>query len=117
MIWSLVSRILGNNEKTDMIRGAGIKAFNFLINLATGLNITDCSSGFKAFKMSGLRKLNLLEDQFQSSEVIIESAKKGLKISEVPITCASRVHGETKKGSNLVYGFNFFKVILKTWWR
>lgn len=111
------SRIIGKHENDDWVRNVGISILTKIVNIITGLKLTDCSSGFKAFNVKKLRHINLKEDQFQSSEVIIESAKKGLNIGEVPITIVSRKFGKSKKGTNLRYGFNFIITILKTWWR
>jgi cellulose synthase/poly-beta-1,6-N-acetylglucosamine synthase-like glycosyltransferase len=111
------SRILGQAHKTTFLRNAGIKIFTKIINLATGLKLTDCSSGFKAFKVEEIYKLNLKEEQFQAAEVIIEAAKKGLRIGEVPITTMERKYGVSKKGRDLRYGIFFAKTILKSWWR
>jgi hypothetical protein len=79
--------------------------------------LTDCSSGFKAFNVDKINKLNLREEQFQSTEVILEAAKKGLRIGEVPMTVVERKYGVSKKGPDLKYGLFFAKTILKTWWR
>jgi len=111
------SRFLGRNESKGFVRNTGIKFFSKIINFLTNLNLTDSSSGFKAFNMEKTKDLKFMEDQFQSAEVIIESVKKGLRIGEVPITVAQRQHGETKKGKNWTYGINFAKVILRSWWR
>jgi len=111
------SRILGKSNRTTLMRSAGVKIFTCIINFTTGLKLTDCSSGFKAFKVEGIRKLNLREEQFQSAEVIIEAGKKGLRIGEVPITIVERKHGTSKKGRDLKYGLFFAKTVLKSWWR
>ncbi|MEH0019111.1 MAG: glycosyltransferase family 2 protein [Desulfobacter sp.] len=111
------SRIIGSHESEDRFRGIGISVLTKIINLITGLKLTDCSSGFKAFNVNELKRIHLREDQFQSSEVIIESAKKGLRVGEVPITIVKRKFGDSKKGTNWRYGFKFTKVIIKTWWR
>ena len=111
------SRIIGKHENDDRVRNVGISILTKIINIITGLKLTDCSSGFKAFSVKKLKRIHLKEDQFQSSEVIIESAKKGLRIGEVPITIVPRKFGESKKGTNWRYGLNFTKVIIKTWWR
>ena len=111
------SRMLGHQEKSGWIRNLGIIIFSRIISLATGLHVTDCSSGFKAFNIEKLRDMNLTEDQFQSAEVLIEARKKGLKIGEVPITMNRRKHGHSKKGTDWSYGLYFAKTILKTWWR
>ncbi|MCJ7563453.1 MAG: glycosyltransferase family 2 protein [Candidatus Aminicenantes bacterium] len=111
------SRILGKGEKTSFLRKFGINFLSRMTNLLTGLSLTDCSSGFKAFNMNKMKELQLEEDQFQSAEVIIEAAKKRLRIGEIPITVTKRIYGETKKGGNWNYGLNFVKTIIKIWWR
>jgi hypothetical protein len=79
--------------------------------------MTDCSSGFKAFNVNKISALNLREAQFQSTEVLLEAAKKGLRIGEAPISIVERKHGTSKKGRDIKYGLFFAKTILKTWWR
>ncbi len=111
------SRVMGKSHKTTLLRNTGIKIFTRIINLITDLKLTDCSSGFKAFNVKEINKLNLREEQFQAAEVIIEAAKKGLRICEVPMTTMERKFGESKKGRDLRYGIFFAKTILKSWWR
>jgi hypothetical protein len=111
------SRTLGNHEKVTWIRNIGIVFFSKIISLITGHSISDSSSGFKAFNMQRVKELELNEDQFQSAEVLIEASKKGFRIGEVPITIKNRKFGDSKKGTDLSYGFNFAKIVLKTWWR
>jgi len=111
------SRILGESSKNSMMRNAGIYFFTMAINFITGLRLTDCSSGFKAFNVNKMSLLNLREEQFQSAEVIVEAAKKGLRIGEAPITIVKRKHGTSKKGRDIKYGLFFAKTVLKSWWR
>lgn len=111
------SRVLGKSDKNTWIRGFGIALLSRIISIVIPQKITDCSSGYKAFNINKLRDLKLTEEQFQSAEVLIEASKKGLRIGEVPITINRRKHGSSKKGTNLSYGINFSKTILKTWWR
>lgn len=111
------SRVLGQSDKSSTLRKTGIQFFTKMINFAAGLKLTDCSSGFKAFSVDKISTLNLREDQFQSTEVILEATKKGLKIGEVPITMVERKHGESKKGQDWKYGIFFAKTLLKSWWR
>lgn len=111
------SRQLGGADAASALRAAGVVLFSRLISLLSARPITDCSSGFRAFRMSSLPTLELREDQYQTSEVIIEAAKKGLRIVEVPIHITVRMHGESRKGHNFRYGFFFMKAMVKTWWR
>jgi hypothetical protein len=111
------SRILGKHEKENLFRWIGIHVFNFIINLLAGTHITDCSCGFRSFRMDSLKRVLLLQDQFHTAELIIDAAKKGLKIGEAPVTHVQRYSGASKKGKDLSYGFNFSKTILKSWLR
>ena len=111
------SRVMGEREKDNIFRWIGIHVFNFIINMLAGTKITDCSSGFRAFRMDSLKKVLLLQDQFHTAELIIDAARKGLRISETPVTGVRRHSGVSKKGKDLSYGINFSKTILKAWLR
>ena len=60
---------------------------------------------------------SLDENQYHTSELIIESVKKDMRILEVPITILKRKYGKSRKGRDWIYGFHFAKTIVKTWWR
>ena len=111
------SRILGDREKGSWLRITGVVVFGRLISILVGKKITDPSSGFRAFRMSAMKRVTLHEDQFHTSELLIEAIKKGLNVIEVPITILRRKYGKSKKGKDLAYGFHFARIILKTWWR
>ncbi len=111
------SRFLGHHEGTPFLRAIGISVYNSLINVLLGTEITDCSSGFKAFRVSALKRVEFREDQYQAAEVIIACHRKRLRISEVPITITERVAGESNKGNFFRYGFSFLRTIFKSWWR
>lgn len=111
------SRRLGSATRESVIRSFGIHFLTRLINFISGTKLTDCSSGYKAFCVSVFKRIRLYEDQYQATEVIIESAKKGVAMMEVPISITPRKYGETKKGNNWQYGYRFLKVLIKSWWR
>jgi glycosyltransferase involved in cell wall biosynthesis len=111
------SRMKGDVRTGGFIRHFGIKIFSQIVSTSIGSKLTDCSSGFKAFNKEWMDAVHLREEQFQSAEVIIDAAKKGLRIGEVPISMARRKYGKSKKGADWRYGLNFAKVILKTLWR
>lgn len=111
------SRIIGNREKDNPLRLAGVYFFSFIINHLLATRITDPSSGFRAFKLNIFDSIQLLEDQYHTSELIIIASKKGLRIIEVPITILKRKHGMSKKGKDWIYAFHFAKTIIKSWWR
>ena len=111
------SRVLGRYEKDDQLRAAGIKFFNWMVSLLTMTRITDCSNAFRAIRASRLGELELRQNQFHTSELLIEALKKGLRVVEIPITVRKRRSGESKKGRSWSYAWGFTRAILGTWLR
>jgi hypothetical protein len=111
------SRLLGTFESESVIRHLGVRFFSRLVTVLTGRRITDPSSGYRATRASLLRKLVLEQDQFWTSEVLIEALRQRATIAEVPITIVARKGGKSKKPKSLKYGWNFSKAIFQTWLR
>jgi hypothetical protein len=111
------SRRLGASVGHAAARSLGLSVFNALLSFLTGRRITDCSSGFRAFDLARLRSLRLLQDRHHTAEAIIEASRRGLRLVERPITIRPRLHGESKKGVNWLYGARFARTVLATWWR
>ena len=111
------SRILGNFERESRIRHLGVLFFSGLVSLMTGQRVTDVSNGYRAVRTEMLERFILEQDQFWTSEIIIEALRHRARIREVPITVQARKAGESKKLRALKYGWQFAKVIVKTWLR
>jgi hypothetical protein len=111
------SRILGSYSGGSPIRRLGLSVFNSLMSLLMLRRITDCSSGFRAIRLEALSRLALEEDQFHTSELIIEAFKKRLRIVEVPVTIVGRAGGKSKKPDTFRYGWGFSRAIFRAWWR
>ena len=111
------SRVLGTFEKESAIRSLGVVVFNWLISSLMAKRITDSSNAFRAIRVETLRKLSLEQDQFHTSEFLIDAIKKGARVKEVGITIKKRQSGETKKPRSLKYGWGFIKAIMSAWWR
>ena len=74
------------------------KILTFIFNLFINLNLTDMETGYKVFKTSALKSINLKEKSFSfEPEVTIKLAKKNYKFFEVPITYNGRSYEEGKK--------------------
>ena len=74
------------------------KILTFMCNLFINLNLTDMETGYKAFKTSVLKSINLKEKSFSfEPEVTIKLAKKKYKFFEVPVTYNGRSYEEGKK--------------------
>ncbi|KPJ62250.1 MAG: hypothetical protein AMS15_04505 [Planctomycetes bacterium DG_23] len=111
------SRILGRSMARNRLRSFGVRLFSRIINLLAATHISDCSSGFRAVRAEVLKKVHLRQDQYHTAELIIDAAKRGLRLTEAPITILSRHAGQSKKGKDWRYGLHFIKTILTTWWR
>lgn len=111
------SRFLGEDQtKNGIARRNGVRVFTWLINKLTKSDLTDCTSGYRAFRTEELVQLELAEEQFSAPELIIEAQKKGLRITEIPITITERLIGDSKK-PKLGYAFGLSKAIFTTWLR
>ncbi len=74
------------------------KILTFICNLFVNLNLSDMETGYKAFKTSVLKSIELKEKTFSfEPEVTIKLAKKKYKFFEVPITYNGRSYEEGKK--------------------
>ncbi|HET7483251.1 MAG TPA: glycosyltransferase family 2 protein [Actinomycetota bacterium] len=111
------SRVMGHFEVESSIRKHGVSAFARLLTWLGRTKITDPSTGYRAITAEALRKLDLRQDQFYVSEVILDAARKGFSVVEVPITLRRRANGATKKPKPLKYAWGFSKAIVRTWFR
>ena len=81
------SRFLGSTKDLPKYRKIGIKAITGLTNTLTGGNITDAQSGFRAYSKKVLNEISPTESGMGiSTEILIKSSKKQMRISEIPIT-------------------------------
>ena len=111
------SRLLGTFEKESLVRHIGVHFFSRFITILTGRRITDPSSGYRSARADLLEQLVLEQDQFWTSEILIEALRHKAKVVEVPVTIEARKGGKSKKPKSLKYGYYFSKVIIQTWLR
>ena len=111
------SRVLGHAERGDLARELGAVFFNRLISVLAGQRLTDCSNGYRVIGAQVLPELVFRQEQFHSSEFLLEAIKRGFRVKEFPVTVRSRAAGETKKPASLRYGAGFANAIFRTWLR
>jgi hypothetical protein len=100
-----------------MIRHMGVHFFSWMVTVMTGQRLTDPSSGYRATRADLLRRFVLRQDQFWTSELLIEGLRHRIRLKEVPITIRARKGGKSKKPKSLKYGWHFTKAIIQTWLR
>ncbi len=111
------SRVLGHADRNTRARELGIVFFNRLVSFITRTHVTDCSNGYRAVRTTVLPQLVLRQEQFHTSEFMIEAIKRGIPAREVPITVEQRLHGHSKKPAVMRYGLGFANAIVRTWLR
>jgi glycosyltransferase involved in cell wall biosynthesis len=111
------SRRLGVDQTTDRFRRAGVLLYAAILNRMIGQPLSDSSSGYRAFKIELLDDIrpHLMQDQYQTSEVVITAASRGWRITERPTVWHPRASGTSKKGGNLFFGLQYARVIATTW--
>jgi len=81
------SRFLGKTKDLPKYRKIGIKTITNLTNVVTGSKITDSQSGFRAYSKKVLEEISPTESGMGiSTEILIKSSKKEMRITEIPIT-------------------------------
>jgi Glycosyl transferase family 2 len=111
------SRVLGEADSNHFARELGIVFFNRLVSAITRTKVSDCSNGYRAVRTTVLPQLVLRQEQFHTSEFMIEAIKRGIPAREVPVTVAKRLHGSSKKPAVVRYGLGFANAIVRTWLR
>ncbi|HEY0316675.1 MAG TPA: glycosyltransferase family 2 protein [Solirubrobacterales bacterium] len=111
------SRVLGHADRNHFARELGIVFFNRVVSFITRTHVSDCSNGYRAVRTTVLPQLVLRQEQFHTSEFMIEAIKRGIPAKEVPITVEQRLHGHSKKPAVFRYGVGFANAIVRTWLR
>ena len=111
------SRVLGEADANTRSREVGIVFFNRVVSFITRTKVSDCSNGYRAVRTTVLPSLVLRQEQFHTSEFMIEAIKHGIPAREVPVTVVSRLSGHSKKPAVVRYGMGFTNAIVRTWLR
>ncbi|RQD81057.1 MAG: glycosyltransferase [Methanocalculus sp. MSAO_Arc2] len=92
--------VMGSRLRGEIKSGAmptlhryiGNPVLTWLLNRLFGTTISDAHCGLRVIRRDALERLNLKTGGMEfASEMVIEAAKAGLRIDEVPITYAARV--------------------------
>jgi glycosyltransferase involved in cell wall biosynthesis len=84
------------NVASRKLNAFGVQIFNILIQLLTGVAITDSQSGYRAMKREVLKNQKLKSGGYEiESEMLVKTAKKGFRVTEVPISFQQRTYGRS----------------------
>src|SRR5213078_1095602 len=94
------SRFMGGRPHRVLLfwHMAGNRFLTLLSNMFTNLNLTDVFTGYKAFRTSLIKSIQIEEDRFGvEPEIIAKLARTGCRIYEVGISYSGRTYREGKK--------------------
>ena len=113
------SRRLGSDTTSDRVRKAGVHVFSHVLSFLGGTTLTDTSSGYRALRVLMLEDVahRLREPQYQTAELLITAMSRGWRVTERPTTWLPRASGSSKKGGNWLFGLQYARVVVTTWWR
>ena len=96
----IASRRLGVDQTTDRFRRAGVTLYASILNGITAQTLTDSSNGYRAFRVELLEDIVplLVEDQYQTAEVVITASSRGWRITERPTVWHPRASGTLQEG-------------------
>lgn len=104
--------LTGTDENTPHYRRVGQKVLDKATNFASGIDLTDSQSGFRAFSSRSIGAFNFNESGFAvESEMIADASQACLKIIEVPIKVRYDVGTSTK--NPVVHGVKVLSDIVR----
>jgi glycosyltransferase involved in cell wall biosynthesis len=104
------------DDKTEMpsYRRFGNKFFDKMTKLAADLPFRDTQSGFRAYSKKAIDSINFFTNGFGAdSEILIDAAKKNLKISEEKITVIYNTGGKTSTKNPVSHSGDVFGSLIE----
>jgi glycosyltransferase involved in cell wall biosynthesis len=109
----LATRMYDPNKAMGMMNFVANKVITFCFDMLYGQFLSDTQSGFRAISRSAIEKVELKEgDMSFATEMLVEFAKKGFKMVEVPTVYKARKYGKTKL-RKIKSGIEIFSTMIK----
>ena len=110
------SRYMNNkNVGARKLNAFGVRVFNVFIQLLTRVAITDSQSGYRAMTREVLKSQKLKSGTYEiESEMLVKTAKKKFRVTEVPISFEQRTYGRSGVDP-IIDGFKIFISIVSAY--
>jgi glycosyltransferase involved in cell wall biosynthesis len=109
----LATRMYDPNKAMGLMNFVANKVITFCFNMLFMQFLSDSQSGFRAISHSAIEKVELgEEDMAFATEMLIQFAKKGFKMVEVPSIYKRRKYGKTKL-RKIKSGIEIFTIMFK----
>lgn len=103
-----------NNDEMPSYRKFGNKFFDKMTSMASDLQLRDTQSGFRSYSKKAINSINFTTNGFGAdSEILIDAAKKGLKISEEKITVLYNTGGKTSTKNPISHSGDVFGSLIE----
>ena len=99
----LGSRYLGSRDGQTFARLIANYVFTALLCVASGRVITDGQTGFRAFSRRALDRVEIIHDYNYAQVMTLDLLKKGMRLSEVPISYKRRTRGSSFIGPSYLW--------------
>jgi glycosyltransferase involved in cell wall biosynthesis len=113
------SRVLGSNhQNAPFLRRLFLPHVTWVVNCLSGYDLTDVMCGFRAYRVSTLRRIVgqlgcMLEGEYTAAELFMRFGRARLEIREIPVHLQDRLRGKSHKGM-VRYGVGILRAILRT---
>jgi glycosyltransferase involved in cell wall biosynthesis len=110
---SIGSRFIGNGGyRSSAARRIGIRVLARVVSWIAGRPLTDTTSGFQALNRRGIALYaSELPHDYPEVEGLVMALRRGLRVTEVPVTMREREHGNSSIGA-LASVYYMIKVLL-----
>ena len=93
----IATRMFDPNKAMGFMNFVGNKIITFCFDFLYSQFLSDTQSGFRAISHSAIEKVDLDQDDMAfATEMLVQFAKKGFKMIEVPSVYKKRKYGKTK---------------------
>jgi glycosyltransferase involved in cell wall biosynthesis len=109
----LATRMYDPNKAMGFMNFVGNKIITFYFDFLYNQFLSDTQSGFRAISHSAIEKVDLDQDDMAfATEMLVQFAKKGFKMIEVPSVYKARKYGRTKL-RRIKSGIEIFTTMVK----
>ena len=109
----LATRMYDPNKAMGLMNFVANKVMTFCFNMLYKQNLSDSQSGFRAISHAAIEKVELNQDDMAfATEILVEFAKKGFKMIEIPTVYKPRKYGRTKL-RKLKSGIEIFTTLVR----
>ena len=103
-----------NDKEIPSYRKIGNKFLDQLSNVSSNVSLRDTQSGFRSYSKDAIKKITFSTNGFGAdAEILIDAAKKGLRISEEKVTVLYNVGSKTSTKNPIVLGTEIAASIIR----